>query len=148
MIRYRHRRAAAPHPQEQIERLRQAGHARLGRAVRVPPAEGILAGRPDARGHVQPDGVRREISRVWSLGSEGRARGGEERGEVLGEQERGDGVYGEGVCEVLLGELGGGFFRVKDAWEAKGEAEVVGCWWKEGLGLGRRAGDGGFVCLW
>lgn len=50
---------------------------------------------------------------------------GEERREVFGEEEGTDGVDCEGFFYLVVLQLGGGFFRVKDAWNGEGEAEVV-----------------------
>lgn len=44
---------------------------------------------------------------------------------MLHEQQRADGVDGEGAGQVGVVELRGRLFRVKDAWDGKGEVQVV-----------------------
>lgn len=75
--------------------------------------------------------------------SSGAAR--EERGEMLGEEERAKGVDLESGQSLGLIDLGGRLFRVENAGDAIGEAEIGAG--EARLAVGCYMGDGAFVCL-
>ncbi len=64
---------------------------------------------------------------------------------MLHEEEGPDGVYGEGLRDVGVVQLRGGFFRIKDPRDGEGEVEVV-LFGEHGFGVFCCSLDAVFIC--
>ncbi|KAF7545059.1 hypothetical protein G7046_g9650 [Stylonectria norvegica] len=123
-----HRKGIITTPRAQviIKALPQATHARLARAVRVPPASAVVRDGAHARRHAQPRRVRGEGDLVCLIaGLELRGALGQELAKVLHQQQRAQGVEAEALEALFRVDLLRVLLDDEHAGDGAGEAQVV-----------------------